>query len=187
MALLWLLSVSSFLICLAVAQNGQEEQQGACFQFYGNGYLKFNLRDFNNHGHAHYSMKFETSIPNGILMYSRGEHYDDEALFLRDGKLNYHLFNTSPNGIGGQFGGLFQGEVPVNIGDSIEVHVYRAFNVRDETQRREVQQTGLVYTVNGRTYTHVDNRIRTGISLSPEVYIGGYKERLVNSRTHISI
>ncbi|GFR69430.1 hypothetical protein ElyMa_002049900 [Elysia marginata] len=149
-----------------------------CFTFNGEGYLRFNLHDFDNSGPAHYSLKFRTRSNHGLLIYSETNNGDDEALFIRDGMLVYHIFNSSPHGVEGYFGGRFLGTVPVNTGEEVEVHMYRGFDVTDSVQRRTHQQTGLVYTVGGRTYTHVDFWSRSGIVLDNEVYVGGFKQSL---------
>ncbi|KAK3743747.1 hypothetical protein RRG08_043479 [Elysia crispata] len=170
-------SFIGLLLVLAVGLTSADNTN-PCFTFYGNGYLRFHLDKFDNSNSAHYSLKFATTASHGLLIYSEGLHGDDEALYIRNGRLVYHLFNSSPSGVEGYFGAHFMGEVPVNTGDQIEVHMYRSFNVTDEVQRTTQEQTGLVYTVGGTTYSHVDFRPRIGISLNDDVYVGGYKQSL---------
>lgn len=165
-------AVTAFILLLLGFACGAMDDP--CFTFTGNGYLKFNLDGFINDGHAHYSLKFKTSSPHGVIMYSSGDHGDDEALFVREGKLIYHLFNQASTGVEGQFGGRYVGDVPINTEDEVEVHMYRSFEVADPVQRTTKEQTGLVYTVGGSTYTHVDFRPRTDISLNSEIYVGGF-------------
>lgn len=54
-------------------------------------------------------------------MYATGLEGDDEALFIRNGKLCYHLFNTSPTGVEGYFGASMEGDENVNTNEWITV------------------------------------------------------------------
>ncbi|RUS73305.1 hypothetical protein EGW08_018934 [Elysia chlorotica] len=166
------------LLLTLVVELASANDNDPCFTFHGNGFLRFHLDKFDNSNSAHYSLKFRTQSAHGLLLYSEGVHGDDEALYIRNGMLVYHLFNSSPSGVEGSFGGRFLGEVAVNTDDMIEVHTYRSFSVTDEVQRTTREQTGLVYTVGGNTYSHIDYRPRSGISLNNDVYVGGYKESL---------
>ncbi|KAH9499245.1 hypothetical protein Btru_004526 [Bulinus truncatus] len=151
-----------------------------CFTFFGDTFLQFDFNNFNNTNGIYFSLKFKTTQPNGIILYSRGSgtHYDDEAVFVRNGKLVYHLFNTSPTGVEGYFGAYFHGQDLVNTGQWITLHVYRMYREYSSRQRREIYKTGFVAEINGVRHEHVDHLTRTDISLSNSVFVGGYSAPL---------
>ncbi|CAL1542044.1 unnamed protein product [Lymnaea stagnalis] len=177
MALLWLIVSICALVSLTRAQ-GNAYYEGPCFQFRGTSYLHFTPDNFNNSNDIHYSFKFKTTSRNGLLMYSKGDYGDDEALYVRDGKLAYHIFNTSPTGIEGYFGGFFQGNENVNTDQWIRVNVYRIWRVYNARLRRWRPQTGFVVQVGNRSHEHLDYLERADISLRPVIYFGGYREHL---------
>lgn len=163
--------------------GAQAVKEGPCFQFNGDSYLHFTPNNFNNNNSIHYTFKFRTTQENGILMYSRGAQGDDEALFLKGGKLRYHLFNTSPIGIDGFFGAYLQGDEQVNTDQWITVQVYRSWSQHDRKQRRTMKKTGFEVEINGTLFSHVDYLERSDISILPVIYFGGYKESL-SSQLH---
>ncbi|XP_059163429.1 uncharacterized protein LOC131946580 [Physella acuta] len=170
------------LTLLPLLTTGAVTQTGQCYTFNGNSYLDFSPENFNNNNNAHYSFKFKTTQANGLLLYARGPHDDDEAVFLRNGKLVYHLFNTSPTGIEGYYGGLYQGTEEVNIDEWISVDIFRSWQTTSagtgSSVDRQKSLTGLWYEVDGRTYNNTDELVRTDIALSPTVYVGGYRSSL---------
>ncbi|XP_005092188.1 uncharacterized protein LOC101858164 [Aplysia californica] len=171
-------SVVCFCLLLAFAVANPVDEEGPCFDFNANSYIHFTPNNFLNNGSIHYSLKFRTTQPNGLLLYASGRFGDEEALFIQAGKLTYHLFNTSPTGVEGYFGGFFQTRENVDTGDWITAHVYRMYEVEDIFQRRSRDQTGLVVEIGDQVYRYVDYLERDDISIQPTVYIGGFREPL---------
>ncbi|XP_012934586.1 laminin subunit alpha [Aplysia californica] len=172
-----LFSIGSLLVLSTVAV-ANEAPEGPCFQFPGDSYIHFTPNNFINDGSVHYRLTFRTTSPNGIILYARGIQDDDEALFLREGKLAYHLYNAGPAGLGRYFGGYFQTEENVNTGDWVTVNVYRVWAVLDQTQRRFQNQTGIVVEIGDRELRHVDHLDREDIRIMPTIYVGGFREPL---------
>uniref|UniRef100_A0A0B7BJW8 Laminin G domain-containing protein n=1 Tax=Arion vulgaris TaxID=1028688 RepID=A0A0B7BJW8_9EUPU len=169
------------LICLCVMVIFAEAQitnEGPCFNFKGDSYLHFTPNNFDSNNSIHYTIKFRTLQDNGILMYARGRQGDDEALFIKNGKLQFHLFNTAATGIEGYFGAHLEGDETVNIDKWITVHVYRSWEHYDKKQRRMRKKTGFEVQIDGNLYSHVDYFQRSDISIQPPIYFGGYRESL---------
>uniref|UniRef100_A0A0B7AGG2 Laminin G domain-containing protein n=1 Tax=Arion vulgaris TaxID=1028688 RepID=A0A0B7AGG2_9EUPU len=167
-----------FLCLLAVLTDGQARNEGPCFDFHGNSYLHFNPNIFDNNDNIHFSLQFKTTLENGIILYSRGLQGDDEALYIRNGKLRYHLFNTSPTGVEGYYGAYMEGDETVNIDDWIKVDIYRHWSYVEPPQRRPKRKTGFEVEIGGDIYRHIDHLDRRDISLQPTIYLGGFRESL---------
>jgi hypothetical protein len=167
-----------FLCLMAVLAEAQSDIEGPCFQFPGDSYLHFTPNNFNNSESIHFSLRFKTTQANGVLMYSRGLYGDDEALFISNGLLRYHLFNTSPTGVENYFGGLYEGSESVNLDNWVKVDIYRSWKFVQPPQRQVKQKTGIVVEIDGQQYPHLDYLERSDISLEPTIYLGGYKESL---------
>ncbi|BFZ01696.1 hypothetical protein BsWGS_04735 [Bradybaena similaris] len=166
-------------ICLLVAfSDGQETREGPCFEFPGDSYLHFTPNVFDNNNDIHYRLKFRTGQENGILLYARGQEGDDEALYIINGKLRYHLFNTSPTGIEGYFGAFLESDERVSIGEWIQVHLYRSWKHREPPQRRVKKKTGFEVNIQGNVYRHFDYLERDDVSLLSTIYLGGFRESL---------
>ncbi|CAG5122864.1 unnamed protein product [Candidula unifasciata] len=161
-----------------MSAGAQTVDEGTCFNFHGDSYLQFTPNNFNNNNSIHYSMKFRTAQENEIILYTQGPHGDDEALFIKNGKLRYHLFNTSPSGVEGSFGAYLEADENVATGSWITVHVFRSWPQYDSNMRRTRRKTGLEVDIDGQTYIYVDYFERDGISIHPVIYLGGYRNTL---------
>ncbi|KAK0055252.1 laminin subunit alpha [Biomphalaria pfeifferi] len=177
-----------FVIALLVSlftvstTRGQDSDGGEshCFSFPGDTFLQFDFNNFNNSNDIYFSLKFKTRESNSVILYSRGSgtHYDDEAVFIRNGKVGYHLFNTSPTGVEGYFGAFFIGNELVNTNEWVTLHVYRMYRDVNSRQRRVHPKTGFAVEIQGVRHEYVDHLVRTDISLSNSIFIGGYSQPL---------
>lgn len=168
------------LLCVCILVTFVIAEEGPCFNFPDTSYIHFSPNNFINNDAAHYRFRIKTKADSGIIMFAEGDEAegDHETIFIRDGKLGYHLFNTSPEGIGGSFGGLFQLAQPVNTGDWITVNMYRSWPTWDARRGKDKPKTGIEATINGQVYSRVDHRNRTDITLGTTIYFGGYREPL---------
>lgn len=165
-------------VCLLAVLTKAQNREGPCFEFPGDSYLHFTPNVFDNNNDIHYTLHFRTTQENGILLYARGQDGDDEALYIKNGKLRYHLFNTSPTGIEGYFGAFLEGDETVNIGQWVKVQVYRSWKHVEPPQRRIKTKTGFEVEIDGVVYKHFDYLERRDISILPTIYLGGYRESL---------
>ncbi|XP_046568413.1 uncharacterized protein LOC124276801 [Haliotis rubra] len=161
-------------LCIVAVLSADE---GPCFEFNGNNsYLEFVPDNFDLIDSAHYKLSFMTTQENGIILFARGSH-DYEALYVRDGKLNYDLFNPTSNGAGGTFGIHFESNGPVNTNDWFSVEVFRNRRVRRGEARMTGQESplmsGLVLTHNGVEEEHVREVTLEGVHIQGLVYVGG--------------
>ncbi|KAL8562711.1 hypothetical protein ACOMHN_022588 [Nucella lapillus] len=153
----------------------------SCYVFMGDSYLKFATSSLNISGSVKYTLKFRTTEPSGILLYSEGPD-DYEGLYVYQGKLVYLLTNPAPTGVEGTIGGHYQGNIVVNDGAWYMVELMR--NWESEKQAPQVDsemQTGIIlYDEAGvKMDTVIDHFNHRGVVLFSKIYVGGISASVV--------
>ncbi|XP_061185641.1 uncharacterized protein LOC133193705 [Saccostrea echinata] len=167
-----------------------------CFKFLKKqeNYVLFNVTDANLSESAEFSLTFRTSKPDGMIfyiegMYSKEAPYDFESVYLRDGKLNYLVFNPDSTGIGRSYGSHVMTDFDVNTNEDIQVNFFRrkespatshdlgmlAHLAREnETAIRTVFRSGFV--VNGKEFTTLSGTFPLDLKDNQDeqyIWIGG--------------
>ncbi|KAK6166888.1 hypothetical protein SNE40_023494 [Patella caerulea] len=169
--------ISIILFSILLFWNEVRGERAICLRYNGSGFSQYNLNNADISERATYKLTFKTTTENGLLLFAKGSH-DYEALFIRDGILHYFLFNPTPHGSGGTFGGQFESNHRVNNNTWITVEVFR--NKKPRRERFEkLTKTGLIISSeDGKKERHVSTGRREGIQIIPPVFIGGYRENL---------
>ncbi|XP_062607687.1 uncharacterized protein LOC134269500 [Saccostrea cucullata] len=167
-----------------------------CFKFRKKqkNYVLFDVTDSELSESAEFTLTFRTSKPDGMIFYIEGMYsteapYDFESLYVRDGKLNYFVFNPDSTGIGRSYGIHVMTDFDVNTNEDIQVNFFRrkestatthdlddvAHLAReDETPVETVFRSGFV--VNGREFTTLSGTFPLDLKDNQEeqhVWIGG--------------
>ncbi|XP_076461185.1 uncharacterized protein LOC143293807 [Babylonia areolata] len=156
----------------------------ACYDFKGNSYLEFSPSGLSISHRVHYSLKFQTREPAGIILYSEGDH-DYEGLFVHNGQLVYLLTNPSQSGVEGTTGAFYRTSASVNTGAWFTVEVWRNWQIQKRAPLSGMElRTGIVLydEAGNRLETHTDNLNHRNVILHPTIYVGGISSSVVHAR-----